>query len=364
MEESSYLNVNKEIADLPKAEEEDDSPYPEVRVAVHNYDTDVPANTIRAWTLGIFFVFIGASVNTIFSLRAPSIAIGPLVAQIIAWPIGHGWAKIMPNKQFSTFGIKWNLNPGPFNVKEHSVIVVMAGVSFGSAYATDILLAQIAFYKQNFGIGFQLLLVVSTQSIGYGIAGMLRKYLVYPAAMIWPSTLVVVTLMNAMYETTDNPDPTVFGGRIPRYRWFAYVCIGAFIYYFIPGFLMQFLSTFAFVTWLAPNNPVYNQLFGQTTGLSLIPLTFDWTQIAGFVGSPLIPPFFAIANTLIGVILFFVIIASSVHYSGALYSEFLPMSDSGIYDNTGAAYNITKIINPDFTFNETAYKVWSSEDTI
>ena len=84
----------------------------------------------------------------------------------------------MPSRQFTTFGLKWSLNPGPFNIKEHSIIVVMAGVSFSAAYATDIILAQVAFYKQNFGILFQLLLVISTQSIGYGIAGMMRKFLV------------------------------------------------------------------------------------------------------------------------------------------------------------------------------------------
>jgi hypothetical protein len=85
----------------------------------------------------------------------------------------------MPIRQFNTFGLRWSLNPGPFNIKEHSIIVVMASVSFSAAYATDILLAQIAFYKQDFGILFQLLLVISTQSVGYGIAGMMRKFLVY-----------------------------------------------------------------------------------------------------------------------------------------------------------------------------------------
>jgi len=126
----------------------------------------------------MLLVCFGASMNTIFSLRAPSIGLGALVAQIIAWPMGHGWAKVMPSRQFTTFGITWSLNPGKFNIKEHSIIVVMASVSFGAAYATDILLAQIAFYKQDFGIVFQLLLVISTQSVGYGIAGMLRKFLV------------------------------------------------------------------------------------------------------------------------------------------------------------------------------------------
>lgn len=66
--------------------------------------------------------------------------------------------------------------------------------------------------------------------------------------MIWPGNLASVTLMNAMYETTDTKDPTVFGGNMPRYRWFAYVCFGMFLYYFIPGFLAQFLSIFAFAT--------------------------------------------------------------------------------------------------------------------
>jgi hypothetical protein len=113
---------------------------------------------------------------------------------------------------------------------------------------------------------------------------------VYPAAMIWPGNLVSVTLMNAMYESSEDRDPTVIGGSMPRYRWFALITGGAFIYYFIPGFLAQFLSSFAFMTWLAPENPVINQLFGYSTGLSLLPITFDWTQISGFVGSPLIPP--------------------------------------------------------------------------
>lgn len=108
--------------------------------------------------------------------------------------------------------------------------------------------------------------------------------------MIWPANLVAVTMMNAMYDKNEVRDPSVLGGSMPRYRWFFLVTVGAFIYYFIPGFLAQCLSVFAFATWLAPQNPVVNQLFGGTTGLSLLPITFDWTQISGWVGSPLIPP--------------------------------------------------------------------------
>ncbi|KAI0995954.1 Sexual differentiation process protein [Podosphaera aphanis] len=358
--DESEIPADKEkSASHDDGEEVEDSPYAEVRVAVHNYDEDLPCNTVRAWTLGLMLVVLGASMNTLFSLRNPSISLGALVAQIIAWPLGNAWAKIMPSRQFSTFGRKWTLNPGPFNVKEHTIIVVMAGVSFGAAYATDILQAQISFYGQDFGLLFELLLVISTQSIGYGIAGMLRKFLVYPAAMIWPNNLVNVTLMNVMHEKVDKKDPTVFGGNLPRYHWFSYVCLASFLWYFVPGFLAQFLSIFAFMTWIFPNNPVINQVFGGSTGLSLLPITFDWTQISGFVGSPLIPPWFAIANTLIGVVLFYVIGASVLHYSGTWSAFYLPMSNSATYDNTGALYNVSRIITEDFTIDLDQYYAYS-----
>nr|RBQ88319.1 hypothetical protein FVER53263_20253 [Fusarium verticillioides] len=312
-------------------EEEENSPYPEVRAAVRNFDEDLPCNTVRAWTIGMTLVISGASMNTLFSLRQPSISIGPLIAQIVAWPMGHGWAKIVTDREFTTFGITWTLNPGPFNVKEHAIIVVMASVSFSVAYATDIILAQVVFYKQDFGIVFQLLLTISTQSVGYGIAGMLRKFL--------------GKLSLCHRDPATNPKSLSRVHDLAREScWW---------------FLAQFLSIFAVATWMAPQNPIVNQLFGGQTGVSLLPITFDWTQVAGYVGSPLIPPWHAIANTVIGVVLFFVIGSSFLHYGGAWYAEYLPMSDSGTYDNTGASYNTSRILTKDFDLDEEEYKNYS-----
>lgn len=113
---------------------------------------------------------------------------------------------------------------------------------------------------------------------------------VYPASMIWPGNLASVAMMNAMYDSSDDIDPTVLGGRLPRYTWFGLMTAASFVYYFIPGFFAQFLSVFAFATWMAPQNPVINQLFGGNTGLSIIPITFDWSQVTGYIGSPLVTP--------------------------------------------------------------------------
>jgi hypothetical protein len=48
-----------------------------------------------------------------------------------------------------------------------------------------------------------------------------------------------------------------------------------------------------------------------------------------------------------------------LHYTGAWFSPFLPMSDSSTYDNTGSRYNVSRILSADFTLNEDAYHSYS-----
>lgn len=160
--------------------EVENSPYPEVRAVARNFDEEhLPYNTIRAWTIGLSLCVIGAALNTLFSLRSPRIGLGSLIVLFLGWVLGRTWETCMPDKRIQLWpsGPKLDLNPGPFNVKEHSVIMIMASVALSVANATDVILAQLVFYKQDFGVLYQLLLIVSTQCLGYGIAGMLRKLL-------------------------------------------------------------------------------------------------------------------------------------------------------------------------------------------
>ena len=104
---------------------------------------------------------------------------------------------------------------------------------------------------------------------------------------------------------------------------------------------------------------VVNQLFGYQSGLGLIPITFDWTQVTGFTFSPLMFPWHGIMNTLIGTVLFFMITSIGLHYSGAFYAEYLPMSDSNSYDNTGSTYNVSRILTPEYELDLAAYQSYS-----
>lgn len=96
------------------------------------------------------------------------------------------WA--LPTTSVTLFGKNWSLNPGKFSVKEHMLISIMANVTFGGGigvYSTDIVFVQRLpqFFNQNVlgsNAGYQLLLTISTQLIGFSMAGLTRRFLVYP----------------------------------------------------------------------------------------------------------------------------------------------------------------------------------------
>ncbi|KAF7792199.1 hypothetical protein EIP86_003232 [Pleurotus ostreatoroseus] len=113
---------------------EDDSPYPEVRAAVANTDDpDMPCATFRAWFVGMIWAILIAGLDQFFFFRFPSVTITSIVAQLISFPIMRVWARFVPRVKI--FGIA--LNPGPFTIKEHVIITVMANVGSGSAYAVS-----------------------------------------------------------------------------------------------------------------------------------------------------------------------------------------------------------------------------------
>jgi len=340
---------------------EEDSPYPEVRAAVRNYDDGSQANTPRAWIIGLLWTTIGSAINMLFSLRNPSISLTPVVTLLLSYPFGIAWQYTMPSRKFKTFGYTWSLNSGPFNMKEHTLIVIMANASFGgtTAYSTDVLLAQEVYYGQKFGWAYQLLLTITCQMLGLGLAGLTRKWLIEPAAMIWPANLIITTMFETVH-TRKTPDALKSGTwKIGRYKWFLIVMTCIFIWEWFPLYIAPLLGAFTFVCWAAPKSVVVNQLFGGQTGLALIPITFDWSILTAFILSPLVYPFHAIANTMIGLVCFIIIPALGIHYTGAYYSAWLPMSTGGSFDNTGAAYNVSMILTPEYTLDPELYRAYS-----
>ena len=72
---------------------------------------------------------VASGLNALFALRQPAITITSLTVQLVAYPLGVAWYHAMPKRQFRLFGKSFTLNNGPFNMKEHTIIVVMANVN-------------------------------------------------------------------------------------------------------------------------------------------------------------------------------------------------------------------------------------------
>ncbi|PPR03986.1 hypothetical protein CVT24_008305 [Panaeolus cyanescens] len=332
---------------------EDDSPYPEVRSAVTNTDDpSIPCSTFRAWVLGIIWAIIIPGLNQFFFFRYPAVTITGIVAQLLIFPLGRTWARLLPN--VTVFGI--HLNPGPYSIKEHVLSTIMASVGAYSAYATDIVAVQRVYYNQNWSFGYQWMLVMSTQLIGFSIGGIARRFLVQPPSMIWPLNLVTCTLFNTLHSQTYAGIGN--RGGISRERFFFYAFLCSFAWYFVPGYLFSALSFFAWVCWIAPNNIPVNQMFGYYHGMGMSLISFDWTQIAQ-IGSPLAYPWWAQANIIAGFVFFFWFFTPVLYYTNVWDSKYMPISSRGSYDRFGNAYNVSMITNPDGTFNQEAYDAYS-----
>lgn len=209
---------------------EDESPYPEVRSAVANTDDpSMPASTFRAWVIGILWAIIIPGVNQFFFFRYPSVNITQIVPQLLTFPLCKLWAYALPNARI--FGV--SINPGPFTVKEHVIITIMAGVGAQSAYATDIIAVQRVYYNQTYNFGYQWLVVMSTQLIGFSIGGICKRFLVSPPSMIWPANLVTCALFNTLHHS--HTAGAGARGGMSRERFFVYIFVGYIIYSACPA---------------------------------------------------------------------------------------------------------------------------------
>ncbi|KAG8415522.1 hypothetical protein J3458_009364 [Metarhizium acridum] len=350
-------NAEKEAA-IDESLIQEDSPYPEVRNSVPPTDQDVPVDTLRAWTIGAVLCTIVAACNVLLSMRRTPISISSTVVQLIAYPLGCGWAKFMPAKTFKIFGRTIELNPGPFNTKEHTIITMMTAAGSSLSYAIDILLAQEIFYKQEFKWGFQILLMLSTQAMGFGVAGIARRFLIWPSSMVWPATLITCTVMYSLHDHRPSDPSATNGWKIGRYSFFLLVAGCTFIWEWFPLVIAPFLSYFMWPTWIAPNNVVVNQIFGGNTGFGLMPMSLDWATVTAFLSSPLQTPAFAILNVCAGICLM-TIGAAGLAFAGPEYYRYLPISANKNFDRYAKSYNTSRILAPDFTVNETAYQQYS-----
>jgi hypothetical protein len=137
-----------------------------------------------------------------------------------------------------------------------------------------------------------MIFVVTSQILGYGMAGIMRRFLVWPASMIWPANLVncalFQTLHNDKEEEEDNNKNQ--GWKMSRLRFFFFGFLFQFLWYWFPGYIFPVLSMFSWICMIKPDNIILSQLTG-INGLGIGAIELDWNAWVSFLRSPIVVPF-------------------------------------------------------------------------
>ncbi|KAK4434257.1 Oligopeptide transporter 4 [Sesamum alatum] len=354
------------------ADEDEISPIEEVRLTVPvTDDPSLPVWTFRMWVLGLLSCVLLSFLNQFFSYRREPLIITQITVLVATLPIGRFMAAVLPTTKWAVrvpgFGTQeFSLNPGPFNIKEHVLIAIFAnaGSAFGNgpAYAVMIVDIIIAFYRRKISFLAGWLLIITTQVLGYGWAGLLRKYVVEPAHMWWPSTLVQISLFRTLHEKEDegvaeNGDGSGKKRQMSRSKFFLISLACSFLWYLFPNYLFQTLQSISWVCWVFPHSVTAHQIGSGLNGLGIGAFTLDWSAVASFLFSPLISPFFAIANVFVGYfVIMYIVIPISYWGLNVYNAKTFPIYSADLFTANGQEYNISAIVNPQFELDRDQYQ--------
>ncbi|KAH8597846.1 OPT oligopeptide transporter protein-domain-containing protein [Bisporella sp. PMI_857] len=310
----------------------------ELAITVLHVDDDP---SLSPWTFRTFFIGLGLSafgavLATIYMFKPQGMSVSVIFLALASYVLGEAMSTLIPRKGI----LKW-LNPFPFNQKEHVAILIMSGSAATAALCTEVIAAQKLYYPKQPSKAVSIFLVLASQLLGYGFAGILRKTLVYPKAMLWPSALPLATLFQTLHR--DKKETKL------RLNFFYWVAGGIFVWEWFPEYIMPILVGVQVFCLANRKSYVFTNLFGGAggnEGLGFLSICFDWQYITS---SCLYFPPVTLITAFIGYILC-IFLFMGLYYSNILRAKNMPFLSQLLYrDNSSftkyVRYNQTMILN-------------------
>lgn len=149
-------------------------------------------------------------------------------------------------------------------------------------------------------------------------------------------------------------------GGLTKLQFFVIISVSSFAYYIIPGYLFPSISTISVICLVWKDSIVAQQFGSGLHGLGIGSFGLDWSTVAGFLGSPLATPAFAIINILVGFFLIVYVALPLLYYNNVYNARRFPMISSNTYDYSGKIYDINRILDRKaFTLDIPAYENYS-----
>ncbi|PLW56968.1 hypothetical protein PCANC_02784 [Puccinia coronata f. sp. avenae] len=332
MEKSTALLDQKEITSVSIFEKKKDP----LQEKTDDSEDSLSTITLRSVLVGLLISAFGATCAQIFIFKPIVIHVHSLFIQLACLTTGKLMARIPGPK-------RWN--HGPFNIKETTFSSIMAcSASAGAISSVEMIGARSLLFNQVPDFFVSLLVMLSSQLIGYGISGLLRPILVYPSKMVFPSVLPSVVLFKSMYSNSTE--------SLKQISFFKKALLGIGIYEFFPIYIAPALQAISPWCLTLPKKPEITQLFGGSMageGLGFLSLSLDWTVVGAH--GPLYTPLDAQWNLLVAHVGAIFLFTAAYKYNW-LGGGSLPFISFELLDQNGNPYNTSAIINKDGTENQ------------
>ncbi|ODV70485.1 OPT superfamily oligopeptide transporter [Hyphopichia burtonii NRRL Y-1933] len=313
-------------------------------------DPTIPVLTFRYVLLSIIFVAPGAFISTLNSFRTTSAAYSIFFVQICSHWLGKWLAKILPKKTITPFGIEklsFSLNPGPWSIKETTLVTITASSGATGSLATNAFALGELYFNTTVHPAAAIFFMYFIVLAGYSYSILLRTFLVFDSLFVWPQSLMQTALLQS-FKNSDNDSRL---GR-KQVKIFFSTLIGITIWQFFPEYIFPMTSSLAFLCWVASSNPTANFIGSGIGGMGFLNLSLDWANITSTI---FLSPFWVQAVKFIAFVFGAWILIPAAKWSNLSNYKYALMSNS-LYTDDGELYPTSLLINSDFTFNSTAYE--------
>lgn len=144
--------------------------------------------------------------------------------------------------------------------------------------------------------------------------------------------------------------------QMSRSKFFVIALTCSFLWYLFPGYLFKTLQSISWLCWVFPHSVTAQQIGSGFSGLGIGALTLDWSVVSSFLFSPLISPFFAIANIFVGYfVIVYVVIPISYWGLNVYNAKTFPLYSLDLFTEDGQRYDIAAIVNRNFKLDKEQY---------
>ncbi|KZF24856.1 peptide transporter MTD1 [Xylona heveae TC161] len=309
-------------------------------------DDGDPALTFRSIVLGTAFTALSSAITILYTFKPTEMTVSGIFLQLLVYVVGQAWALLTPKPE--RFRGKWLqntlrfLNFGqPFGIKEHVVAALIASSGNNGLSGVEVYAVERLFYNRSVSATTAVLGTFSISLCGFVLAGVLRALIVYPAEMVYWSTLPqVVLFQNLHFDKHANRR------RLIKFGW----ALGlSALWEIFPAYIMTWfsgISIFCLASMHAPAHigSVFSSVFGGASsneGLGLLNFGLDWQYIQS---TYLSLPFKQQLNSWIGYVIWYVAMLG-LYYGNAWNAQNFPFMSTSLFKSDGSRFSVTSILN-------------------